>query len=133
VKGPAEGAQAAETDVEANIRYVPIRRAQKKHRALDAPPQEIAMRGLAERSAEGTDEMRLGYFRNSRESWNTEQFRERAIHRIPRAQHPAITLFHRSVHKATLHAERIITDKRRQRMTPAVIGLPLLLLSQPRI
>jgi hypothetical protein len=67
VEGPAEGAKAAETDVEANVRYAPIRGAQMKHRALDAPTLEIAVRGLTERSAEGADEMRLGNLRNARE------------------------------------------------------------------
>jgi len=58
---------AAETDIEANFRYTPIRGAQKKHGALDAPALEIAVRGLAEGSEEGADEMRLGYLGNSRE------------------------------------------------------------------
>ncbi len=46
----AERTQAAEPDVQANVCHAPIRGAQKKHRALDAPALEIAMRGLAESS-----------------------------------------------------------------------------------
>jgi hypothetical protein len=61
VEGPAECAQAADTDVEANVRYAPIRGTQEKHRAFDAPALEIAVRGLAERRAEGADEVRLGH------------------------------------------------------------------------
>jgi hypothetical protein len=94
VEGPAECAQAAETDVEANVRYASIRGTQEKHRALDAPALEITMRGFAECRPESADEVRLGHLRNPRESRNAERFRKRAIHRIPRAQQPAIALFY---------------------------------------
>jgi hypothetical protein len=98
MEGPAECAQAAETDVEANVRYAPIRGTQEKHRALHAPALEIAVRSLAERCAEGADEVGLGYFGNPRKVWNAERFGKCAIHGIPRPQHPAIALFHRSGH-----------------------------------
>jgi hypothetical protein len=98
VERPAECAQTAETDVEANVRYTSIRGTQEKHRTLNAPALEIAMRSLAERRAEGADEVRLGYLRNPRE------FRKRAIHGVPCAQHPAIALFYRPAHNITLYA-----------------------------
>jgi hypothetical protein len=107
VEGPAECAQTAETDIEGNVRYAPIRGTQEKHRALNAPALGIAMRSLAERRAEGADEVRLGYLRNPREFWNAKRFRKRAIHGIPRAQHPAIALFYRPAHNITLYAVRI--------------------------
>jgi hypothetical protein len=113
-ESPAECAQAAETNVEANVRYAPIRGTQEKHRALNPPALEIAVRGLAERRTEGADEVRLRHLRNSRELWDAEWFRKRAIHRIPRAQHPAIAFFHRSVHNATLYAVQIRNGKRLQ-------------------
>jgi hypothetical protein len=106
MEGPAECAEAAETDVEANIRYAPIRSTQEKHSALDAPALEITMRRLAERRAESADEVRFGYFRNSGEPLNAERLRKRAIHCISRPQHPTIALFHWKTHKPTLYAAR---------------------------
>jgi hypothetical protein len=101
---PAECAQTAETHVEANVRYTPIRGTQEKHRALDAPALEIAMRRLAERRAEGADEVRLGYVPDPRKFWNAKRFRKRAIHGVPCAQHSAIGLFYRPAHNITLYA-----------------------------
>jgi hypothetical protein len=94
VEGPAERAQAAETNIEANVCYAPIGDTQKKHRALDTPALKIAVRGFSKRRAEGADKVRLRHLRNPRESWKAERFRKRSIHRISGAQHPSIALFH---------------------------------------
>jgi hypothetical protein len=48
-----------EADIEANVRYAPIRDTQEKHRALNAPALQIAVRGFSKRRAEGADEVRL--------------------------------------------------------------------------
>src|SRR6266480_2890457 len=56
---PAEGAEAVEADVEADVGDAAPGLAQHEHRALDAPALQIAMRSLAERGAEGADEMSL--------------------------------------------------------------------------
>jgi hypothetical protein len=74
VEGTAECAQAVETDVETNVRHVPFRSPQKKHRAFHAPALEIAVWGFAERRTEGAYEVRLGYLRNPREPWDAERF-----------------------------------------------------------
>jgi hypothetical protein len=94
VESPAEGAQAAETDIEADVCYAPVGDPQEKHRALDAPALKIAVRGFSKRRAEGADKVRFRHLRNPRESWKAERFRKRPIHRIPGAQHPSIALFH---------------------------------------
>src|SRR5262245_36727247 len=57
VKGPAECAQAAEPDIEADICDAAIRRTQEEHRALDASALQIAVRCLAERLAKGANEV----------------------------------------------------------------------------
>jgi hypothetical protein len=59
VEGPAEGAQAAETHIEANVRYAPIGGTQEKHCALNAPSLQIAVWGFPKSRAEGADEVRL--------------------------------------------------------------------------
>src|SRR5918912_1243655 len=55
----AERAEAREADVEADVADAAVGLAQEEHRALDAPPLEVAMRRLAEGGAEGPDEVRL--------------------------------------------------------------------------
>src|SRR5687768_1542241 len=55
---PAEGAEAREADVEADVEDAAVRLAQQPHRALDAAALEVAMRCLAERRVEGADEVR---------------------------------------------------------------------------
>src|SRR5215212_7690220 len=56
----AERPQAGEADVEADLGDAAVGVAQQRHRALDAPALQIAVRRLAERLAEGADEVRLG-------------------------------------------------------------------------
>src|SRR4051794_33539750 len=58
-KGPAERAQAAEADVERDLGHARVGLAQQRHGPLDAPPLQVAVRGLAERRAEGADEVGL--------------------------------------------------------------------------
>src|SRR5215471_15263011 len=55
-KRATERSEAAETDVEADVRHAPIGRSQQEHRALDAPALQITVRCLAERVAERADE-----------------------------------------------------------------------------
>jgi hypothetical protein len=104
VEGPAERAQTAETDVEADVGDRTVSRAKQEHRPLDTPPLQIAVRRLAKCRAEGADEVRFGHFGDVREAWDAERFGKRAVHRVTCAQHPAIALFDRSGHPLTLHA-----------------------------
>jgi len=59
MEDPAEGAQAVESDIEANGRYAKIRDTQEKHRALDATALKIAVWGFSKSRAKGADEVRL--------------------------------------------------------------------------
>src|SRR5712692_6518365 len=58
-KAPAEGAEAGEADVEADVRHTPVGRPQQEHGAFDPPALQVPMRRLAKRCSEGADEVRL--------------------------------------------------------------------------
>lgn len=83
--------QAVEADIEADVRDTAPGRAQEEHRALDAPPLQIAMRRFAERRPERPDEMRLGHFGNPRQPWDAERLRKSTVHGIPGPEQPPIT------------------------------------------
>lgn len=95
MKSAAERAQAAETNIEANVRHTPVRRPQQKHGAFHTPPLQVTVRSLAERSAKGPDKMCFRHLRNLRKEWNAKRLGKGAVHCISRAQHPPIALFHR--------------------------------------
>jgi hypothetical protein len=54
VERPAEGAEAAEADIEADIRHATIGRAEEEHRPFDAAPLQITLRRFTEGRAEGS-------------------------------------------------------------------------------
>src|SRR4029078_10809367 len=56
---PAEGPEAGEAHIEADIGHASIRLAQEEHRPLDAPPLQVAVRGLAEDRPKAADEVRF--------------------------------------------------------------------------
>src|SRR5215208_483491 len=97
---PAEGAEAREADVEADLAHLALGLAQEEHRPLDPPALEVAVRGLAEGGAEDPDEVRLRDVRDPSQAGDVERLCVVAIHRIPRAQHAAIGLLDRPTHAA---------------------------------
>src|SRR5881396_435941 len=58
-EGAAEGAEAVEADIEADVGHAAVGLAQQEHGALDAPALEVAVGSLAEGGVEGADEVRL--------------------------------------------------------------------------
>src|ERR1700682_1594380 len=60
VKRPAEGAEAAEADVQADISDASLGFTQQEHGALHPPSLQVAVRGLAKGRLEGPDEVRFG-------------------------------------------------------------------------
>src|SRR5438874_2930431 len=58
-KDPAEGAQAGEPHIEADVRHAPVGRAQQEHGSFDPPALEVAVWRLAKGGAEGADEVRF--------------------------------------------------------------------------
>ena len=95
---PAEGAQAGEADVEADVGDAPIGLAQQEHRPLYPPPLQVAVRRLAERGPEYADEVRLRDEGDLREPWDVERLRVVAVHRVAGAQHAAVRLFDGATH-----------------------------------
>jgi hypothetical protein len=89
-EGAAEGPKAREADVEADVGHAAVGLHEQEHRALDAATLQVAMRRLAERGPEGPDEMRLGHVGDAREGADVERLRVAAVHRVARAQQPAV-------------------------------------------
>src|SRR5687768_15863566 len=71
-EGAAEGPEAGEPDVEADLGDAAVGLAQEEHRALDATALQIAVRRLAEGRAEYADEVRLGDDRDPRQRRDVE-------------------------------------------------------------
>ena len=69
------------------LRSVPRRRA---GRPLDPAALQVAVRGLAERRLEHPDEVGRGHVGHGRETGDVERLRERSVHRVAGAQHPAV-------------------------------------------
>src|SRR4051794_9610692 len=93
-----ERAQADEADVEADLRDAAVGLPEQEHRALDAAALEVAVRRLAERLAEGADEVRLGHQRDPGDRRDVERLRVGAVHRVARAEQAAVLLLGRSAH-----------------------------------
>src|SRR5712692_5868764 len=97
-KCAAEGAEAVEADIEADVGDASLGLAQLEHRALDPPALEVAVRRLAEGHAERPYEMGLGDERNLGEVVDVEWLRVCAIDRVPGAKHAAIRLLDSAAH-----------------------------------
>src|ERR1700704_2329206 len=81
-KAPAESAQAVEANVEADARHAAVGRPQEEHRPLDPAALQVAVRGLAEGRAKGSDEMRLRDVRDLRQGRDIEGLGVRTIHGV---------------------------------------------------
>src|SRR5947209_19047347 len=63
-EGAAEGAEAVEADLQADVGDAAIGFAQQEHGPLDASALQVAVRRLAESRAEGANEVRFGHARD---------------------------------------------------------------------
>src|SRR6267143_3182501 len=86
---PAEGAQAAEAHVQADVRHAPVGRPQQEHGPFDPPALEVPARRLAKSSAQRPDEVRLGDVGDSSKGREVERIGVGAVHRVAGAEHPA--------------------------------------------
>src|ERR1700674_1063207 len=91
-EGPAESAEAAKADVEADVSDAARCLPQQEHRPLHPPALQVAMRRLAESRAKGPYEMSLGNRRDLRQVGDVERLRVGAIHRVACSPHAAIEL-----------------------------------------
>src|SRR4051812_18243107 len=98
MEGAAEGPEAPEADVEADVGDAAVGLAQQEHRALDPAALEVAVGRLAERRAEGPDEVRLGDAGDPGQRGDVERLVVAAIHRVARAEQPAVPLLDGPAH-----------------------------------
>src|ERR1700719_3573652 len=98
MKRAAECSQAAEANIEANVRHISCGFAQQEHGALDSPALKVAVWSLTKSRLEGTDEVRLGDIGGLREIGNVKRLGICAVHRVARPEHPAIHVLRRHRH-----------------------------------
>src|ERR1700737_518843 len=91
-KSAAEGAEAGEPHVQADVGDAALGLAQQEHRSLDPPSLEIAMRRLSKGRAERPDEVRLGDPGHTGKSPYVQGPRIGAVDRVTGTQHAAVQL-----------------------------------------
>ena len=90
MKGAAEGPEAGEADIEADVSHAAVGPSQEVHPPLDAAPLKVAVRRLPECGAKGSDEVRLRGGCDSRELGDVKGFGIGDVHRIPGTEHPPV-------------------------------------------
>src|SRR2546423_3351624 len=98
LKAAAEGAQAVEANVEADVRHAAVGRPQQEHRPLDPAALKVAVWSLAEGRAKGSDEVRLRDVGDLSEGGHVEGLGVGTVHGITGAQHPSIRLLRGAAH-----------------------------------
>src|SRR3954452_17348814 len=99
MEGAAEGPEAREADVKADVGHAAVGLAQQEHRALDPAALEIAVRRLAKGRAERADEVRLGDVREPRERGDVERLGVAAVHRVARPEQATVGLLDGAAHR----------------------------------
>ena len=99
---PAEGAEAAEADVEADVGDAAFGLAQEEHRALHATPLEVPMRRLPEDGPKAADEVRHGDIGHRGHRGDVERLGVRAVHGVPGTQQATVQVLDVPAHAATL-------------------------------
>src|SRR6185369_6052369 len=103
----AESAQAGEAHVEADVGDAAVRLAEEEHRALDAPPLQVAVRRLPEDGAEAAAEMRLGDVRHGGHGADIERLGVGAVHGVASAKEAPVHVLDLPAHRATLYHPRM--------------------------
>src|SRR5215472_3815664 len=100
-ESPAEGAQAAEPDIEADVGHAEVGLTQEEHRALHATALQVAVRRLAKGRSEGADKVCLGGVGYPGEGGDVERLGVGAVDGVTSAQHPAVGLLYGAAHGCT--------------------------------
>src|SRR5712692_281782 len=103
-KSTAEGAEAPEPDVEADVGDAPRGLAQQEHGPLDPPALQVSVRSLAKGRAESPDEVRLGDARHASQGRDVERLRVGSVDRIAGAEHAAVEFLDGTGHRPILPA-----------------------------
>ena len=98
----AEGAQAGEADVEADVGDAAVRLAQQEHGAFYPSPLEVPVRRLAEDRSEGADEVRLRDMGDRGDRLDVERLGVGAVHRVAGAEQAPVQVLDIPAHGATL-------------------------------
>src|SRR5437899_4979480 len=98
-KSAAEGAQAREADVEADVSDGALGLGQLEHRPLNATALKIAMRSLAKRRPKSPYEVRLRNARDRRQVRSVQRLSICAVDGVAGAKHAAVELFDRPAHQ----------------------------------
>jgi hypothetical protein len=121
----AEGSEAGEPDIEADVSDTSVGLAQQKHRSLDSSPLEVAMRRLAEAGPETADEMGLRQAGHRRNRANVERLGVGAVHGVAGAQQAAIQLLDSPAHASMVGDRNATVAVLRSRATDsAVVPIP---------
>jgi len=89
VEGATEGAEALPARVERDLGDGHVRVAQQRHRALDAPREQVAVRGQPERLLERAREVRLGDAAHAGQAPDRPLLVRGRVHAVLRAQQTA--------------------------------------------
>src|SRR6266550_7624002 len=88
----AEGAEAVEAHVEADVGDAPLGSAEQVHGPLHAPALKVAVRRLAERGSECADEVGVGDVGDFGQTGDVEGLRVDPVDRVAGPEHPAVQL-----------------------------------------
>src|SRR2546430_9178286 len=88
----AEGAEAVEAHVEADVGDAPLGSAQQVHGPLHAPALQVAVRRLAERGSECADEVGVGDVGDFGQTGDVQGLRVDAVDRVAGAEHATVEL-----------------------------------------
>src|SRR5881396_203135 len=108
---PAEGPQAHEADVEADVGDAAVGFAEEEHRALYPPPLQVSVRRLSEHRAEAADEVRLGDIGHRGHGADVERQGVGAIHGVAGAQQAPVQLLGFPAHPPTLRRQEACAQR----------------------
>ena len=110
---PAEAAEAGETHRHADVGDRRVGRAKQVHGPFDPTALEVAVRRLAERTLERTDERRLGHAGDRREGVEIQGAGEVAVHRVAGPEQPPVGVLGVRKHRAIQPSRRSGRGSRR--------------------
>ena len=109
---PAEGPEAGEADIEADVGDAAVGLAQEEHRALDSSPLQVPVGRLPEDGAEAAAEMRFGDMRHGGHGTDIERLGVGAVHGIAGAKEAPVHVLDFPAHRTTLRHHRALYHPR---------------------
>jgi hypothetical protein len=94
----AEGPEAREPDVEADMRDAAVGLPEEEHRAFHTTPLKVAVRRFPERCPEAADEVRLRDIGDRGDGGHVEGLRVSAVHRVAGSQQAPVQVLDVATH-----------------------------------